>query len=505
MTSVTIAARLGFGEPGERDDAFAWRCVLAALAVYLVSFAIFYPNAVTNDDESQYLRQVTMVLEGHSSIVQVDAFTGEETELLPSTYPPGLASMMAPFVWLFGWRGAYVVPLLGMLAAVLFTGSILRREGYSPAFALIVLGFVPTLVMSRVAMSDVPSAGIIALGLWCFFRGLDGRTPWWLAAGFVAGASLTLRVSNPLVFAPLFAGTVLRREWRCWALVVGGIAGLGARAAAMSWYFGDALFERAYYPFAPETLLDRLPYYLLGLLVLVPGGIVFGLAYKGRRRPEIVTTIGLFVAFYLFQRFSTDTTGVAKRVVLALRYLIPLLPLLALACAESAPRLWRGFLAGRPADSRESHRRGASRLMLAGFVSLLLACAAVNPAFHRWSGTQAEIRSLIRSQVPLDAVVVTNSSATRKFIPQLERKYILVRRDRIGPEDVTFLVDRHAEVYLVFLDRSESPHWRANADQNAALLEALTIPREILLDEQPSPTDHLRIWRLSGPTGSSSP
>ena len=58
-------------------------------------------------------------------------------------------------------------------------------------------------------------------GEW-FWRGEQRHPGWWIGAGLVAGVSWAFRATNPLLFVPLFAGTVLRRETKCWALIVGG-------------------------------------------------------------------------------------------------------------------------------------------------------------------------------------------------------------------------------------------------------------------------------------------
>ena len=161
---------------------------------------------------------------------------------------------------------------------------------------LLLLGFPPMLVMGRVAMSDVPSTAWVALGFLAFWRGLDAKgragALWWLGSGFVAGASMALRASNPVLFVPLFAGSVLRRELNAWALVVGGIAGLGVRLLSQAILFGNALYERDAYRFSPETVDERLWLYLLALLVFVPGGLVLSVLYRGRRRPEVIITMG---------------------------------------------------------------------------------------------------------------------------------------------------------------------------------------------------------------------
>ena len=331
-----LAERLGFY--GEGDPVLVKRVVLVLLAIYTASFVVFYPEIATNDDEAMYIRQARIALSGKPTITLTDPLEGTEIEVYPSTYAPGTAMLMAPLVEGFGWRAAFVVPWLSLLGAVWLTGLWIREAGHAPVFALIVLGFPPAMVMGRVAMSDVPSATVVALGFYLFWKGEERHPGWWIAAGLVAGASWTFRATNPVTFVPLFLGTVLRRETKCWALVVGGLAGLGVRFLSMYLFFGSGTFERSAYHPALNSLMDRLPIYLIGLLLFVPAGLLFGALYRGRRRPEIIATIALVFLFFLGQQYSTYGTSFVKRLVLALRYFIPLLPVLAFAMSESVPR-----------------------------------------------------------------------------------------------------------------------------------------------------------------------
>ena len=491
---LSWAERLGIF--GRGDARTVLILLLASLAIYTISFLAFYPEIATNDDEAMYQRQAQLVLRGASTVAQINPLTGVSVETSPSTYGPGTAYMLAPFVAAFGVRGAYLVPLLGVILAVLLTARWIRDAGYSPFFALLVLGFPPLLVMGRITMSDVPSAALCALGLWFFWRGQDRSPGWWLAAGFIAGASIVMRVSNPLLFVPLFVGTVLRREWKCWALVVGGLAGLAFRALAMATYFGDALFERAVYLYEPETIGERLPLYLLALMVFVPGGLVFSLLYRGERRFEIVSTVLLFFSFYLFQRYYTYATSFEKQIVLANRYLIPLVPLMAFAMSETVPRL---FSTWRDRCSEQGARRlvattSALTLLYVGVVGC--AAAAVHPTFFEWSKTQAELRREISAVLPGDRVFVTNWMATRKFVSVLDQKFTEVRRNQITASDVESLIDEWGEIYIVLLRRTDSEFWRAEAQEAEEWLVALEREPTPVLDKIVSPTMHLRIWTL---------
>jgi hypothetical protein len=486
---------LGLGDRSA-GGALAWRILLALLLVYVISFALFYPSGgATNDDEAKYLHQARLLLEGRSAVTRIDPLTGEPSEDLPSTYPLGVALLTAPFLAVLGVRGAFLVPLLSLVAAVVLTARWLAEERRSPLFAALLLGFPPALVLGRVCMSDVPSAAVVSLGLWLFWRGLDRGAGWWVASGFVAGASLILRISNSLVFLPLFAGTVLRRERRCLALIAGGIAGLAVRLASMRFYFGDAFFERSWYVFTPDTVMERLPLYLLGLLVFVPAGLLLGLAYRGRRWPELTATIALFFCFYLFQEFSTVETGPSKRLVLALRYFIPLLPLICFAMAESLPRWWGRMTRRSAPAARGRLERIAAGVLASYLLGVGVAAAAVHPIFARWTASQEAIQSAIIRHAG-DAVLVGNLHAFLKFLPMLEARFHPLTRNETSNEQMATLVSRHGEFMLVLLDRSDSEYWRRDSLLNQRFVDALDPAPELLFDERLSPTDRLRIWRV---------
>jgi hypothetical protein len=262
---------------------------------------------------------------------------------------------------------------------------------------------------------------------------------------------------------------------------------------------GDAFFVRgpeALYPFDLTTLHERLPIYLLGLLVLVPGGLAFGLAYRGRRRPEVVATLVFFFLFYLFQAYGMSASSFPKRLVLALRYFDPLLPLLAFAMAESLPRTLSAFLARLPNRPRAEALVGAAAsLWIAG---TLAATLVVHPALDRWSASQVEIREAIERHVPADVVLVANGVAIQKFIDDVSRPYLTLFRDDVSDGDLARLREQHGGFVVAFLDRSDSAYWRDDAALNAAFVARIGAP-EPVLDLRATATDRLRIWRVGEP------
>ncbi|MCZ6782415.1 MAG: glycosyltransferase family 39 protein [Proteobacteria bacterium] len=310
------------------DGKRARTVVLAFLALYAVSFAVFYPSVITVADEGSYVRQANLILAGSDTVEKIHPFTGEVIDYKPiNDYPLGTALLLVPFVAVGGWQAAFVVPMLCLLFGVWITARWLEEEGHSPLFALFVLAYPPALVFGRIAMSDAPSLLVAAAGLWLFWRGQDRPAPTWLAAGFVAGVSLLFRESNALVFAPFFVGAVLRGESKSWALVVGGLLGVGARMLAGQLFFGDAFFAKRPESFSLSLVAGNLPLQALALLVLVPGGLLAGFAYRGRRWPELVATVAIFPAFYALYEYSAAESALWKRLVLGPRYFLPLLPL----------------------------------------------------------------------------------------------------------------------------------------------------------------------------------
>src|SRR5262249_19185131 len=158
---------------------------------------------------------------GQATVPVRDAKTWTIHRPVPSIYPQGTSLLQTPFVAIGGWRAAPWVSVLGLAAMVFLTGLVLRQYGCSSIDASLIVLYLPTAVLGRSGMCDVPSGAIIALGWWLFIQG--PRPIWnWTLAGFLAGSSILFRDTNPLFFVPLFIGAVVRRE--PWPILV--VAGL---------------------------------------------------------------------------------------------------------------------------------------------------------------------------------------------------------------------------------------------------------------------------------------
>jgi hypothetical protein len=238
-----------------------------------------------------------------------------------------------------------------------------------------------------------------------------------------------------------------------------------------------------------------LPIYALALLVFVPGGLVLALLYRGQRRPELCIAVAGFVTAYLIQTYYTFTTSLLKNMVVTPRYVIPIVPVIVFGMAESLPRLWRRWLEEAPPARREWLRTAAGRVVALWIAGVLLAAFAVHPALSYWSDKQGEIRDAIVAETDFEAPVLTNFMATRKFLPELDMKYLAVDRAAVEVETADSLVSRYGEIYIVFLDRSDSKHWRNDAEVNARFIREMRPTPVLIYDRQVTSTDHVRIWR----------
>lgn len=477
----------------------ASRVLVGLLGVYALGFMLFYPATVTVTDEGTYIRQAQLMLQGSVSIELEDPLTGEPFELHPiNAYPLGTALLLLPFVGLGGREAASLLSLVCVLAAVAVTGRWLKEEGYSPLWAILLLSYPATMVMGRVAMSEAPSLLVVSLGLWLTFRGFRDEGPVWLLAGFVAGLSFAFREGNVLLFAPLFLGTVLRRDAGWWRLVVGGMLGLSVRLLSAWLFFGDPFFTKPVgdEAFSLAAISNNAAIYLFSLLVLVPGGLVAAFAYRGPRRPEVIVTTVVFAMFYLSYGYNAAESGWAKRLVLAPRFFVPLLPLLALAAAEVWPRWARAVRDAAPPERRRRLEAAAGITCVLALGALAVVLLGVQAAHASWAADQARVRDAIYQHTSEGSVVVTNWKATGKFIDLVHGQRIVLRRERATRPTMRLLLERVGTFYVVLLDRTDSAFWRRESFENSFFMAQLRYPRELLFEEQLTPTDHLRIWRI---------
>jgi hypothetical protein len=365
-----------------------------------------------------------------------------------------------------------------------------------------VLGYLPTLVLGRVAQSDVPSTALAALGLWLFWaRGPDHATRL-AASGFIAGLSLCFRETNALLFAPLYLGTLVRREGAAWALIAGGFAGSLLWPLGTWIVFGDPfyMFWRSPVTFGLGNVPGNLPLYAVALLLFIPGGVIWGLLYRGERWPEIVATVLLFCALYLSYSYRGEESGLLRSMILGPRFFAPLTPLLAFAAAEVVPRLWMGLRERVGIGAAEFMDRIAPLVVRLWVGGVLLVAFAVHPVLDRLTNPLEHFREAIYDHSAAGSVVVIQW-ADRKLVTPMYGERQRFYLHKLTPEILDELLARHGTITFALQERSESPQFRAKARENREIFETLTRRTEVelLYDWVAETSERLRIWRVSAP------
>lgn len=482
------------------------RIVWAIVLLYAAGFVCFYPEALTNFDEVSYVRQAVAFSHGSTTVDSVDPFTGQHQRVHPSDYPAGTSLLMVPFVWIAGWRGAFVLGLLTLAAATIFTARWIQQSGESPLYALAVLGYAPAMVMARTGMSDVPSACLVAAALWLFWKQPES-SPWPRAiAGFLAGLSFSLREPNPLLFAIFFAGAAFRRERHIPALILGGLAGVAFRPISAAIVFGTPFFRKDYfYGFSGLYAQQNVVMYLTAVLILLPGGLLFTLLYRGPRWVELITTVMAYLALFINYNYNGAASGGLKQWMLALRFLIPLTPIVAFAMAKTCSRAFSALVGTVPRGRRASLRRFSQGVVAVWLTVIILMGFFANWRIQVWARQHKDLVEAIYGNTDPSQPIMADQSATVKFVNELYGPRMLVNLDLSVTGDqapraqMLRLLSRYKTVQVVLFGRDESDYWLSKSQSDQAFMAAVSqqLHASLKLEQRFPALGMLRIWIVS--------
>ncbi|MBN8610221.1 MAG: hypothetical protein J0L92_06540 [Deltaproteobacteria bacterium] len=460
-----------------RDN--AW---LVPTGLYALGFLLWLPSAhaVATSDEASYLGQAALFARGQLEASLPALGGGEPVSEPVSDYPVGTSLLAAPFVALGGLSWGRLPSLVSLLGATALTAWVLRRRGKDPRYALLVLGYLPSLVLGRVTMSDCPSVLIVAGFLALLEHGSVRSLGF---AGLVAGAALLFRETNLVIMGPFLAGVFVRRDPGRASLAVGLGMGVAARLGSSWFLFGDPLFAKSSYPFSLAAIPQNLVLYVLALLVLVPGGLVVAARYRGPRAPELLTAVFGCAVFFLVYSYGGAESGTLRRLIVAPRYFAPLTPLVAQA--------WAAMVTD---DRWESMREWAMRI---GIVGLSCAAFGVHPFLSRWEGEQARVVARIDEAVPEGTVVVTQPSSTAKYLAVVFGARTVVDYQALDDATWAALSQAHPTFFVVLYHRTDSDYHRARWEEASDWLHALEARCSVeSLGSEPTPAEEVGIWQV---------
>jgi hypothetical protein len=459
--------------------------------VYSAGFLLFPPHVLLINDEERYVTQAVAFARGALTVPGANALAADSTASMRvvTDYPPGTSLLQAPLVAVAGWRGAALLSLLSLAALVLCTGAWLRQHDLTPAFALVVPAFLAALFFGRTAMSDMPAAALTALSLYLLALAERGGAAGAAAAGFTSGLLLLFREPALLILVPFAAALMIERP-RCIApLIAGGVVAVGARLALSHLLFGDAMHVRdPGYGFSLSVVPRNLLLYGAILLGMFPFGAVLPFTYSGRHARAVRVAFTVYVLLFLTYDYNAwRDNGYGKGTLLAARFMLPLLPLLALAAADVVPRLLHRLPA--------TWRHGANRLLPVGLTGVAAAAFAIHPLVRRLGAEQAAIMNTIRTHTTPGTPLVVNEKAAGKYLSPVYGPRLQIDRQTMRPGDIARYCRRFGRVGVVLLDRTDTELFRQDALANATFLAdaARDVPLRQRTDTVLSPVLRLRI------------
>lgn len=408
---MTAGASPGFPPlAGRRADP---ALLAAAMAAYLLCFALWLPPTHGVEDEAGFLNQALVWSKGAVSA------EGAGFETLPDFIPvkgrhvawrnPGRSLFAMPFVAAGAREGVFWSGAAIHLATAGAAALLLFRMGLSPLWAALVLGHPTLAIYSRTVMGDEAAGLFLTLAA---AAALSPRNPGFKTGLFIGLAALMrYQAGAVLPFAALAFALGANERNRREALAC--LAAGGATGAAILAYNLTLLDHPLGYTGQGAFGLDFLPrnlaFYPLALMLLWP---CMALGPFFDRAPGAGVRLAAALplpAMFLFYYYYDKGPDLPRTLVLGQRLIQPALPVLAAAYASALERA----AAGGPALLRHPRLRPAAA---AGLFFLAL---AVPPPLFR--AHQAHLRELAAARdemvrlVPAGSSVITCGSGLRKL------------------------------------------------------------------------------------------
>ncbi len=323
--------------------------LLGGLLLFGLLWWFTYPPAFQIADEKAYIEQAIALSEGHyynefHLAEQLDDYN-------PKNYPVGTAFLLAILVLLGGKWAVFSLGPLCYLGALYASYTALRQLRL-PWQALYVLAFfLPLLVLSRHVMSELPALLLVAT----FVALLSWPEPSWHRAfwiGLLALVGLLFRETLVLLTLPLVAQWAWQQkpatkttQWlptstHIWA-AAGAAFAIALKAGSSTLFYGSPYYVKdPGIDFSLSAVLYNLPYYAIGLLVLLPGGLLLLYRYRGWQWQSVLLALGLYLCFHLVYGYHGQgaESGPFGGFLLTMRFLIPSLPLFILLYGSALAR-----------------------------------------------------------------------------------------------------------------------------------------------------------------------
>lgn len=310
----------------------------AAVVVLTLAYVVLAGLAVYDDrflHDEGLLTHLLAALVGRAPAATV--FLQKARPPLALLYAPIASAGLGPFLWVHVLVSAAAVPLVAATA---------RQLGHTrPELAAAVVAFSPMYIAAGAAgLMNADAVVGVALVLLAWARAR------WLAAGVVMGALVWVR-SELAVLALVLAGAALLRRPREWRALVGLAAFPLVYGIAGAIYHGDVVWMLWFPPALAEPMADNpfwqaqqaeasLPLVMAAVLAITPAVACLGVwrasSASAVERAALVFAVVLVVALVVLPRWRVFNFDLSPR------YLLPVLPALALAVGRLADGLGPG-------------------------------------------------------------------------------------------------------------------------------------------------------------------
>lgn len=305
-----------------------------AVVLFFLSYIMWFPASWMITDSYSYALQALAFAQKDIALMNIDYFTGIATPFNISPYNLGTSSFHALFVFFFGIHGFFISPLIAALASILLLYFSLKNLDYSTNGIAVLLLSPAFLFFSRSLMSCMPSLLIISMFFYCFSRSHESKINIFLI-GIISTLSIWFRETNFIILIPFLIILVKSDIGRLKTLIPGMLLGLSPKLISSYVVYGKWWFMSASEGFSINSIVQNFPVYACILLILIPLSIVIIVLYKEKWKVAFWISYLSFVIIYLAYNYTAvPFSGFVKGSLLTSRFMIPLLPLIAIAAGS---------------------------------------------------------------------------------------------------------------------------------------------------------------------------
>ncbi len=455
------------------EQIFSYKNTIYILAGLIVIYSIIsflhYPETISSSDEFRYILQAIAFTKGTVYYDKFDLTTWQWTSYIPSAALPGNSFLIAIILKLGNWKLIYLLPYLCFVSTATLTALVLRKEKIHPLFAILVLTSPIAIIFSRLVMNDMQNLFFVTLSLAIFWL-MNERPKAMFFSGLLAGFSLIIRHTNILVFFPFFAIHILKRRNGWIYLILGSFLGFLPRMLYDWHIYGSPIhFEPNPQGFGFARFYEHIIFYGAGLNMVLPGLPLIALFYRGKFRWQLLSACVIFFLFYCYFQGGAHTTAFTKRIVIANRYMLPIIPLLIIATSETLSR-WGKYV--------------NKKIVLIGVIIFI----SLTPVYLHflikkhdgWVNKGAEVQKLIYDNTTEGSVIIHNQENVRKYLLPFAGKRYQYGWRQIEGEDLINAIEHGMEIYTVFNFRDDRGWFNDCAKEFLDLLEMSCGQRPIL-------------------------